>query len=179
MEWWQIGLIILASIIAGAGVGYVVSHLFRRLSQRSFHPSELPVIEKVTPAPVPPATPVSPAPIVREQLTGEPVSDLATELKNNLEIATRPVAGRLIPFQSSAWDARQYEVDKLSATLRDDLEQLYTDIRLANSIVWVSTEFNRRTPTLDENYMRLRTSITERLNRIKLQIEQLEKSKTF
>ncbi len=100
---------------------------------------------------------------------------LLEEVKNNHRIATEPLADKLLPFLTDAWGARQYEVNKLPANLRDELEQVYTDIRLANSIVWVSTEFNRRTPSLDENYRRLCTSIVERLNKIKPLIEQLGK----
>jgi len=54
----------------------------------------------------------------------------------------------------------------------EDLEQVYTDIRLANSLAWLSSEFSRRTPSLNENYMRLRTNIVERLERVKQQMEQ-------
>lgn len=111
--------------------------------------------------------------VVEEQLTSA-ATGLLEEVENNHRIATEPLADRLIPFQTDAWDARKYEMDKLPANLRDELEQVYTDIRLANSIVWVSTEFNRRTPSLDENYRRLCTSIAERLNKIKPLIKQLE-----
>ena len=100
---------------------------------------------------------------------------LLEEVKNNHKIASEPLVDKLLPFQTDAWDARQYELDKLPKNLRDELEQAYTDIRLANSIVWVSTEFNRRTPSLDENYRRLCASIVERLDKVKPLIEQLGK----
>ena len=100
---------------------------------------------------------------------------LLAEVKNNRRIATEPLTDKLLPFQTDVWGTHQYEVDKLPANLRNELEQVYTDIRLANSIVWMSTEFNRRSQSLDEHYRQLCTSIAERLNRVNTVIEQLEK----
>lgn len=112
--------------------------------------------------------------VVEEQLKFTAAS-LFAEVKNNYRIATEPLTDKLLPFQSDAWGAHQYEVNKLPTNLRDDLEQVYTDISMANSIVWVSTEFNRRTQSLDMHYRQLCTSIAERLDRIKPLIERLGK----
>jgi len=112
--------------------------------------------------------------VVEEQLKFTAASLLA-EVENNHRIATEPLTDKLLPFQSDAWGAHQYEVNKLPTNLRDDLEQVYTDISMANSIVWVSTEFNRRTQSLDTHYRQLCTSIAERLDRIKPLIERLGK----
>jgi len=112
--------------------------------------------------------------VVEEQLKFTAAS-LFAEVENNHRIATEPLTDKLLPFQSDAWGAHQYEVNKLPTNLRDDLEQVYTDISMANSIVWVSTEFNRRTQSLDMHYRQLCTSIAERLDRIKPLIERLGK----
>ena len=80
---------------------------------------------------------------------------------------------KLLPFRTDVWDAHQYEANELPAKLRDNLEQVYTDIRLANSVVWVSTEFGRRTGSMDEYYRYLCTSIVEKLDRLGPLIEQL------
>ena len=111
---------------------------------------------------------------IEEQLK-LPAAALLAEVKNNCRTATEPLTDKLLPFQTDIWDAHQYETNKLPAKLRENLEQVYTDIRLANSIVWVSTEFNRRSRSLDEHYQRLCTSIAERLDRIRPLIEQLGK----
>ena len=112
--------------------------------------------------------------VVEEQLKFTAAS-LFAEVENNHRIATEPLTDKLRPFLSDAWGAHQYEVNKLPTNLRDDLEQVYTDISMANSIVWVSTEFNRRTQSLDMHYRQLCTSIAERLDRIKPLIERLGK----
>jgi len=92
--------------------------------------------------------------------------DLLAEVKNNRRIATEPWAGKLLSFQTHAWDTNQDEIHKLPANVREDLTQAYLDMRLANSIVWLSTELGRRSHNLDENYMKLCTNIAVRLNRI-------------
>ena len=80
---------------------------------------------------------------------------------------------RLKCFPRRSLAEHSHQVDKLPGDLRDDLEQVYTDIRLANSLAWLSTEFNRRTPSLDENYSKLRTSISEKLDKIRVRLERL------
>ena len=54
----------------------------------------------------------------------------------------------------------------MPANLREDLTQAYVDMRLANSIVWLSTEIGHRSKNLDENYVKMCTNIAERLDRI-------------
>ena len=146
MEWWQVVLIVLASVVAGLLVGGFLSYLILRFIKR---PEVTSVVEPL-------------------KLTA---ADLLAEVKHNHKLATEPLTGRLLSFQTGVWDARQYEFDKFPANLRDELERVYNDIRLANNLVWVSTEFNRRTPNLDEKYRKLCASIAERLDRIKLIIE--------
>ena len=93
--------------------------------------------------------------------------DLVAEAENNHRIATEPWSDKLLPFQTRVWDARQDEVYKLPGNLREDLTQAYVDMRLANSIVWLSTELGRRSHNLDENYMKLCATIAVRLDRVK------------
>lgn len=101
------------------------------------------------------------------------VPELVAEVENNHRIATEPWTGELLPFQTGVWDTSPDKVHILPANLREALTETYTDMRLANSIVWLSTELGRRTHNLDENYMKLRTNIAERLDRIKPLLEQL------
>ena len=101
------------------------------------------------------------------------VPELVAEVENNHRIATKPWTGELLPFQTGVWDTSPDKVHILPANLREALTETYTDMRLANSIVWLSTELGRRTHNLDENYMKLRTNIAERLDRIKPLLEQL------
>lgn len=190
MGWWQITLILLASSAVGAAVGAFLSYLIlrfirkRRATYLSNSISQFNIKPEVTPLPIKQAETTyaqmkedTEVPLVPVEKTGPAISapltgELLTELKQNSKIADEPLGDELLSFQTSVWDAHQYKVDRLPSNLRDDLEQAYTDMRLANSLVWLSTEFNHRSPSLNENYTKLRVSISERLHRIDPLIEQ-------
>ena len=91
--------------------------------------------------------------------------------KHNRKIAADFSGGNLLPLQTGVWDTKQYTVQKLSVNLRSELVRVYTDIRLLNSLVWLSTEFSRRSASLDGKYRELLTNIGERLDRINQIIE--------
>ena len=118
--------------------------------------------------------PVIEEPVVKEPATKKRVKvalpELLEEIVNNRRIAATPWAGKLLPFQTSTWETLQDNVNKVPANIHDDLAQIYIDIRLANSIVRLATDFNRRSGSLDESYQKLCTGIAEKINRIKPQI---------
>jgi hypothetical protein len=95
-----------------------------------------------------------------------PKSDFIKELETNLAIATATWADKLLPFQTSCWDANHGESEPLLTAHHQDLIQLYVDIGLANNIVWLSTEIGHRSKELDESYIRLCAGIAERLKRV-------------
>ena len=95
-----------------------------------------------------------------------PKSDFIKELETNLAIATAPWADKLLPFQTSCWDAKHGESEPLLAAHHQDLIQLYVDIGLANNIVWLATEIGHRSKELDESYIKLCAGIAERLKRV-------------
>ena len=104
------------------------------------------------------------------EVVGAPVKpkppNLAAEVENNRQIATQPWTGKLLPFETGVWDTSRDGVPTLPANLGEDLTQAYVDMRLANSIVWLATELGRRSQNLDDNYMKLCTNITTRLDKI-------------
>jgi len=162
MEWWQIILIVLVAILVGALLGTLAGWLTLRFALQvrlPFRSISYLAFSKKREAP----------PVVKEQVVKEEtkltVPDLVAEVSYNRKIATEPLGDKLLLFQTDAWDAHQYEANQLPANLRGDLQQVYTDIRLANSIAWISTEFNRRTSSMDEHYQRLCTIIAERLDK--------------
>ena len=209
MDWWQIVLIILASIIVGLLVGYLLSYLIvTRLFKKPFGRKR--EATAVVEDPLKSTAPDIFMGLIKKRETTERqakeqakrgagetrktretekqerkeavvveeplksvVPELITEIENNHRTATEPWAGKLLPFQTSVWDTNPGELHILPENLREDLTQAYTDMRLANSIVWLSAELGRRSHNLDENYMKLCTNIAERLNKIKLLIERL------
>ncbi len=166
MEWWQILLIGVASIIVGIFLGFFPSFLpkqFIKMPEMNtfanyfkFKRSDK---QRASAA-------------VMEDQSKYPVPSLLEEVENNLKTATEPWTGKLLPFQSSKWNALQGEVNKLPADLQEELSQTYIDIRLANSVVRLSTEFDHTTYDLNQSYIKLRTSIAERLTKIKTLMEQ-------
>lgn len=96
--------------------------------------------------------------IVEDQKPAVPA--LVAEVEANLAIATTPWTGNLLAFQTKVWD-NNHEV---SPNSKEELTEAYADIRLANNIVWLSTEVGRRSKELDEGYLSLRAKIAERLN---------------
>ncbi len=166
MEWWQVLLILIAAVLIGGVVGILISYLilrFVRKRETTFLSDLVARFPKKA----------EPAPMARAETTFS-APDLLAEVKHNQTIAVEPVGEKLSTFQTDVWDAHNYQIDKLPVDLRDDLEQVYTDIRLANSLAWLSTEFSRRTPSLEENYTKLRHSITEKLDKITVHLEQVE-----
>jgi len=101
------------------------------------------------------------------------VPDLFLEIESNRRIASQTWTGDLQSFQTQAWDNKGDEVHSLPPEVREELTQAYFDMSLANSVVWLATEMGRRSPSLDESYLKLRSTIADRLNRVKSPIEQL------
>ena len=166
MEWWQILLVVLASLGVGMLLGALSSYLIKRFVKKR---GKTLVVDYLIKRFVKKREATL---VVEEQLEWT-AADLVEEVENNRKIATEPWTGKLLSFQTHMWDAFQDKVDKLPTNLREDLVQIYMDIRLANSIVRLSAEFSYRSHNLDENYMKLCTNIAERLDRIKLLIERL------
>ncbi len=233
MVWWQILLIVLATIVAGVLIGLALMYLERRKSQlrdrgvavqkwlkntsssikRSRQDrgiSRIPLNPCKTGTTLPgevrsestiPAKKYEPAAVAKEvggstatrkpegyipfraqlknglretridvlqptkELRGIP-PELLVEVKGNLNIAVTPWTGRLLPFHTRAWDALPDHPDNIPASVHQSLSEIYIDIRLANSIVQLSTDFNRRSPTLDQSYKKLCVSIAERLSKL-------------
>ena len=176
MDWWQIVLIVLTSIVVGLLVGGLLSYLITRLPKKLFvKKREAPAVVEEQPKFTAPAL-VAEVEKNRGAATG-PWTDrflplesaapaLVAEVENNRRIATEPWTGKLLPFQTGVWDTNGDKVHTLPANLRETLTQAYADMRLGNDIVWLSTELGCRSPNLDEKYMKLCTSIASRFDRI-------------
>lgn len=104
---------------------------------------------------------IPPLKSVRTEYTG-----ILAELINNLSIATTPVNGRLLLFQTKYWDNNHDTSEKLINNYKEELTQAYTDIRLANVIVWLSNDLGHTSPELEKSYVQLCTKIAGRLNDI-------------
>ena len=153
MSWWQIVLVIVGSVVVGIAVGYLVNLLIVQTSS-AIRYNRRRVPAKTVSAAVP-------------GILVEPsVPDIFAEIETNRRIATKDWTGDLQPFQTRAWDNRGEEVHSLAVEIRSELTEAYSDMALANSISWLSSEMSRRSPSLDESYTKLRTSVATRLNKV-------------
>ncbi len=147
MDWWQIVLIVLASIGTGVLAGGLLSYIIARVLKKPF-------INKREAA------------AVVEQLLRPIAPDLNVEIEKNRTIASERWTGKFLLFHTHAWEARQDGVPTLPTNLREDITQAYVDIRLANSVVWLSTELGCSSHNLDEKYTQLCSNIATRFDRI-------------
>ena len=156
MVWWQIVLIVIGSVIIGLGIGYLINVLIVKLPS-AFKKTEIRPAHQNLPVSAPPK--VEPS-----------IPDLFTEIEYNRRIAIKNWTGELQTFQTRAWDNRGEEVHSLAVEVRNELSEAYSDMALANSISWLSTEMSRRSPSLDESYSKLRASVAIRLNKVREQL---------
>ncbi len=138
MSWWQIALAVLVTLAAGIPLGVVMARLEKRLAgQRR---GKLP--EKAKTEELPPA--------------------LSDEIRENLQVANRPWTAGIAPFKTSAWEACQ---GRLPVSLQDSLAPIYADIKMANSLVWLSEGLGRKSENVNVNYLRLRNQVATGLAR--------------
>jgi len=147
MDWWQVVLIVLASVAAGLLIGGLFSYLIAWLRKKPFF-KKRETIE------------------VTEEKSGPTAPDLLTELETNHRIATESRTDEMLPFETRVWETSQDAVHKLTASLREELAQAYLDMHQANDIVWLSTELGHKSQTLDEHYKNLCPRIAVRLERL-------------
>ncbi len=167
MEWWQVVLILVATTVLGVCIGILLYYLYLRFILKRdasllstltllFSPKKLktrPVVEEQQ--------------IVVEEQQNLMAPDLLAEIEHNCNIASHPLGEKLLPLETRVWDGQQHEVNKLPTKLRDELQQVYNDIDLVNTLVWLSTKLGRRSPHSDKSYMMLCSIIVQRLNIVK------------
>ena len=159
MEWWELILLLLYSIVGGSVFFGLVSLAFSRFfGGLQTTSSGASVFFS--------ASSNIAVPLVIERQLELPNTKLMTEVKNNLRICTEPWTGELIPFHTHVWDTGQYELDELPANQQNDLRQVYPTIGLVNQMVHFSIKSNYRDQSLDDIYMKIRPIIAERLHRI-------------
>jgi hypothetical protein len=162
VAWWQITLIVVGAVVVGLAVGYLFSILISGVIPAFVRKGKT---EKKAPE-----KKVKP-PSVHSPVISDTLSKLIAEIEYNRRLSSSEWTGELQPFQTNAWDNQGEDIHSLPAEVRNELSEAYSDMALANSITWLSIEMKRRSPSLDESYTRLRSSISERLNRAKPQLE--------
>jgi hypothetical protein len=92
-------------------------------------------------------------------------SELVKEVEGNLATAVTASSGKMSAFQSGAFDSSRSRLNSISDDLADMLTEAYTDIRLANTLVWLSKDLGRQSNEMESGYLRLCGKISERLQK--------------
>ncbi len=88
------------------------------------------------------------------------------EIQKNIQVAGTPWNGKVLHFESKVWDNSPTEFEKLTAEQKSELKEAYTDITMANNIVWLVNEVQSPNHDLVESYRKLCSMIKERLTRL-------------
>lgn len=171
MLWWQILLIIIGAVLTGALAGILVSYAIRLLRRKFLFQKGK---EAKEPAPSLSGNESRPETAEAAARTGQAAglpAEFLNELNRNFRIATAPPMEKMEPFETKIWDANLDGLQTLPSGIREDLTQAYVDMRLANSIVWLSTDLGRRSSDLDESYKKLCQNISARLARATSQLD--------
>ena len=149
--WLQIVLLAVGSIAAGVIFAFFLVNLVKRFGRKRELTSGPPTQQEYMPI------------------------DLVDEVISNYKIAADHDINKLLPFETQRWLTYLNRSDKLPVSFRQDLEQAYFCMNLANQLVWLSTELNRRSPDVDRHYTNLCNNIVESLNKIEPPLDRLTK----
>jgi hypothetical protein len=180
MTWWLLPLII-GVVIAGIAFGIVVSFAILKIRKHNLPFTSIlpfknllhggnghqPVAEltatysTVSPPPRVSGTTDQPqtdyvnhstVPAPTKIAVNKPVSDILTELENNLAIASRPESAQLLNFKTDMWNTRRVEFNNLGQEIMKELTEAYVDMLLATILSGV-TELKRDSIDLSNSYL--------------------------
>lgn len=191
MSWWIIP-VIFADIIAGIGIGLLISYFVLKKQGKRF-----PFFQKrekepdlTEPALIPEKEPEEEnfvenqdSPTASGEIPGKEISEIGEpqtvelpavwddnaivmELKTNLEIASRPAGEKLVKFQTEVWNASQVGLDSTKPPFLNELSETYVDILLANNLVWLVVDLGRDSPYFRTSYAEIRNRIILRIKRV-------------
>jgi hypothetical protein len=194
MVWWQLVLFIiglcLLSILLGLLVGYIILRIQKKPWPYSwpFPNNQREIVTEAVAIPAPKVNIPTQEKKVKSTieiqeafeefvkkrqsvtLTPEPVkpqkSDFILEIEANLAISNALWTGKLTSFQTKVFDSNRSRIDDLDQELTDEITEAYTDMRLANTLVWLSMDVGHRSKELDDSYLKLCNKIAERLQKI-------------
>lgn len=194
MNWWVGVLVFIGLVIAAVFLGLLTGYIILRVQKKPW-PFAWPFADNHNSrhAPIPDNVPLiqvnavpvekkSKSPVELQEALEEfvkkrqPVypltepmkprkTELLMEVEANLAIANSPWTGKLLPFQTKIMDANRSKIDSLLPEVHESLTEAYTDIRLANTLVWLSMDVGHRSKDLDESYLKLCNKIAERLEK--------------
>jgi hypothetical protein len=100
------------------------------------------------------------------QKTGTYTSQLEIEIEGNLKIASTAREENPETFKTAEYDSKRGKINSLPTEIQERLTEAYTDMRLANTLVQLSKNANRRNNEMAVGYMRLCLKIADQLERV-------------
>jgi hypothetical protein len=116
--------------------------------------------------------------VVVEQVEPTVIDLILLELEKNRELSIKPSSAILPAFKTHAWDVNRNALDMLPENLTRELTQVYSDMYVANDIIWLISECNRESPELDHQYVKMCNNIADRLSRVILMLETTKETGT-
>jgi len=94
------------------------------------------------------------------------IERLLIELERNLDLAIDPKINKLEPFQTDIWDTILEIPETLTSDLKWELKRAYLDMSFANNIIRLLSEFDHKSPVLDDQYVKMCNQVVDRLGKI-------------
>lgn len=93
---------------------------------------------------------------------------LVKECEINRQILKKSEDQNFAPLRTDYWTMHRKELVNLPQEFQKKIEDLYIDINLLNQIVWIITEFGRKSPDVLNQYNSLKQIILSRLDDMKI-----------
>ena len=94
-----------------------------------------------------------------------PKAGIFNEIEENFQMAQNCQADKPVPFKTEVWETKGQSIRGLGLELQYELAEVYTDIYLANNLIWLLTEINSGNQKLTTAYAELCSKIAERLKK--------------
>jgi hypothetical protein len=95
-------------------------------------------------------------------------TSLVKECEINRQILKKSEDQNFAPLRTDYWTMHRKELANLPQEFQKKIEDLYIDINLLNQIVWIITEFGRKSPDILNQYNSLKQIILSRLDDMKI-----------
>jgi hypothetical protein len=102
-------------------------------------------------------------PVVRPPINN-PLAVFVDELEYNLKTIKEFRGNKLLPLKTDSWEKNRRLLKDLPPDFQNNLDSIYTDIGMLNQLVWISSEFNRSSQNMLNQYMKLVSSISVKIN---------------
>jgi hypothetical protein len=101
-----------------------------------------------------------------ERFSQSETSQLMKEIGANLKIAISAKENSPVPFKTEIYDSKRGKMNSLPEDVHERLTEAYTDMRLANTLLLLSKDSNRKNNEMASGYVKLCLKIAEQLEQV-------------